>query len=164
MPSPCLALRATACPRLALFTTRPAPAEPPPRERPKKKISLCFDTNAEANQPAEEKTSEPASEPAVESADLDTPEPASWLDSQMALFRDHDQIEGEEDTRLLRRFLAIVSEESDRLELAVSDDEARAAALALRKDLALGLVPMPEAGRNLVPMTIELLHRVGLGH
>jgi hypothetical protein len=66
-----------------------------------------------------------------------------WLEHQMVLFRDHEQIETEEDARLLRGFLAIVHEESRSLALSVSDDEVRAAALALRKDLALGLIQTP---------------------
>lgn len=145
---------------------RPAPAEPPPPPRPKKKIFLCLGSSAdgEVSHGVEERVAVPATGPAPEPADLDAPDPPAWLDSHMALFRVHDQIECEEDTRLLRSFVAIVSEESHRLGLAATDDEARAAALALRKDFALGLIQTPEAGRQLVPMTIEVLRRIGLWH
>ena len=57
-----------------------------------------------------------------------------------------------------------MAEESDHLELAAPDDEMRAAALALRKDDALGLIQSSEAGRQLVPSTTEMLRRIGLGH
>jgi hypothetical protein len=95
-------------------------------------------------------------------AQQDTP-PAAWLDTQVALFSKHGVAESDGDARLLRAFLSIVSEESARLKLAATDDEARAAALALRKDLALGLIQTPEDGRSLVPSTIEILRRIGLG-
>jgi hypothetical protein len=158
--------------------------------RPKKKNSLCVTSSLPKKPSSRLKQNGPFSEP----ADLDTsrpsepkhnrpgvPQPESqeggaagpmseghatkaWLDDQMALLRDHDQIESEEDARLSRCFLAIVAQESARLELAVTDDEARAATVALRKDLALGLIQTPEAGRELVPMTIEALRLIGLGH
>ena len=73
-----------------------APEESPPRDRSKKKISLCLTTSAstEAGHPVEEKTANPATEPGVDLADLGTSDPSTHNTTAPGIPHPADQDEG----------------------------------------------------------------------